>query len=93
MYECLEVGARHGIGEHEGAKRRTVEVTVRGQDRTPETLDQSLKRRLPRLDYIARELIGIDDRHAQAPEDLGHRRLAAGDATGEADPVHVAFHG
>ena len=53
----LEVRARLGIGEHDVAQRRPIEMPVGGENRRAEALDQALERRLPGLDHLAGDLV------------------------------------
>ena len=92
MGERLEVGARFRVGEHDIAQRRPVEMSIRCQDGAAEALDETLEWGLSRLDDVARDLVGVDDRHPESSEKLRGRGLAAGDATGEADAERSGSH-
>src|SRR6185437_1118105 len=92
MGECLQIGARFRVGEHDIAQRRTVEVPIGCQDRATEALDETLERRLSRLDHVTRELVSADDRHSQCAEKFCGRGFAAGDAAGEAYAERSASH-
>ncbi len=66
-------------------------MAVGSQDRAAEALDQPLERRLARLDHVARDLVGVDDRHAQSAEEFRGGGFAAGDAAGQADAEDSAL--
>src|SRR3569832_669033 len=81
------------IGKHDIPQGRPVEMSVLRQDRTTKPLDQSLQRRLSGLDYVACELIGVNDRNPEGSEELGCGRFAAGNAAGEPYTEWSATHG
>src|SRR4029077_14175197 len=85
--ERLEIRTRLGIGEHDVAQRRPVEMPIGGEDLRTEALDQALERRLARLDHIARDLIAVENRYPERTEELRGGRLPTGDSAGEAYPV------
>ena len=78
----LKVGARRCIGEYQLAQPATVEAAVGLQHCRTETRDYVLQHRSARRHHLARQLIGVDDRHAQHCEQCTHSGFTAGDAPG-----------
>ena len=90
MGDALEIGARAGVREDDRAEPLAVERPVGRQDGHPEARDQLGERGLSRLDDLARDQVGIDDRGAACGELLRNRALARRDTTREPDDVRHA---
>ena len=88
MGDAAEVGARGLVGECDRREPLAVELAIGGEDRCAEPRDQLRKRRLARLDDLARELIGIDHGRAALREHPCDGALARRDAPGQPDHVH-----
>ncbi len=77
-----------GIGEDNGAHRRSVQLPLVGEHLRSERLDHLLQPVGAGRDRLARQDVGIDHHGAQLVEDGRDSALAGGDATGQADPHH-----
>ena len=91
MGQCLKLAPRgRGFGrvaEYPGAQGAAVERAVRSHDRITELGTDLRQEPGTGGDHVARDLVGVDDRHAERREETGDGALAARDAAGEADAV------
>src|SRR5690606_5941980 len=74
------------VPENHIAQLAAVEAPVRADDAGAELARDLLEGRLPGLDELPCDHVGIDHRHASLGEALGDHGFAARDAAGEADP-------
>lgn len=79
----LEFFAFRGISKDSFANGAAIESPVRVERVRAELFDYALKRSCSGFHDVAGELVEIDDRHAESDEFIRHRRLAAGDSTGQ----------
>ena len=73
------------VGEHQFAQGRPVQATVCADHPCAEGLAYRGQSRRSRFHDLAGDQVGINDRHAERREVVGDRRLAAGDAAGQAN--------
>ena len=85
MHDGLESLPVSGSGEDEVAQASAVERSPGIEHLRPEGLDDAAKRRTSGCDDLARDLVGIDDRHAARREELRDGGLAARDAARESN--------
>src|SRR5262245_40586258 len=85
MGDRLQLASLFRIGEHALAHGRTVEPAIAVQDLRPELRDQLAERRAAGRHDVARDLVGVEHRHAELRELFGDSGLAAGDAAGQSD--------
>jgi len=87
MQDGLQPPPRVGVSEDDGAQALSVEPPVAGkQCLWPQPRDLG-QRRLPGLDRLARQLIGVDDWNSPFGDEARHRRLSRGDAAGQPDEL------
>jgi hypothetical protein len=87
--QTVEVRSRVRIVEDDVGERRTVEAAVVLQDPGTEARHELGEDRLARLDDLAGDDVGVDDRHAQGSEAVRRGRLPAADPAGQPHQVHV----
>ena len=76
------------ISEDDSGELAAIEAPIRHQDVPAEGGRDLLERRLPWLDDLAGQLIGIDDVSPQLGEHRCHHRLAGTDPPGKAQDLH-----
>ena len=91
VQQRLERLACGRVGKYHLAQGRAVECAGCANHPGAKLLAHGFKTGLARSDHVPRDLIGVDDAGAQIGEDARHDRLAAGDAAGEAHPIHHAL--
>ena len=87
MRGCMIASSRRrasGSAKTMRAQALAVEPPVGGDDLRPGGANLG-QRRLPGLDRLARQLVGVDDRDAARGDQARHRRLSGADAAGQPD--------
>src|SRR3569833_2125878 len=83
-------GAALGNVEYQSAETAAVEGAVWSQHLVAETRDDVVQSVAAGRHDVARYYVGIDNRHAELFEIMGHGGFAAADAAGETDDEHAA---
>jgi len=81
----LEIVSRPVIRKDRSTHRRTIEIAVLVDLVAPEASPNVVESGLPGQDQVPGDNIGVNDRSAQLGKHVRDRRLAAGDAAGQAD--------
>ena len=85
MQDCLEFVPGVLVGEDNGTHRGAVKSAARREDVWAEYLADFVECGLTRAHDFPRDDVGVNDRHAEFSEHPGDARLAARDASGQAD--------
>ena len=81
------------IGENDAPQRAAIDLAVGPQNPvTKGVADRDIAGLAHRRQGVCHD-VGVDDLDAQRRERVRHRRLAASDATGQADDVGAPSHG
>src|SRR3569832_391612 len=90
MQDAFERGAALGNVEYQSAETAAGEGAVWSQHLVAETRGDVVQSVAAGRHEVARYYVGIDNRHAELFEIMGHGGFAAADAAGEADDEHAA---
>ena len=88
MGDALERGERRRVAEDDPAQGGAVQGPVGPEDPLPEALPDLLECRLPRLDDLTGDLVGVDDDRPELGEPGRHRRLPRPDPACQSDAQH-----
>ncbi len=88
MEDGFQIGAGGGKGEDLPGQLLPVQTPVRKENRGAESFPDFRQGGLPRLNDLAGDVVGINDRHAVLPEQLAGGGFAHGDAAGDAKKFH-----
>ena len=85
MQDCLEPMPCGFVCEDNGAHCGTIKITAASEDLRTECLADFVKRGLAGIHNFPGDDVGVNDRHAEFSEHPGDGRLAARNASGQAD--------
>ena len=93
MQDCLEIGSSIIVRKNETSQCRSIKNTRLVEYVIAKPLSYRFKRGFTGLNHLACNDVGIDYVSAKIEKQVGNRRLAAGNAAGEADSERLLFRG
>ena len=86
MDDGIQVGARLRVGEDYPNQRATIQASVSGEHRVPETSNNRLQPLGPQRHHVPGQNVGVDRDGTQLFQFPGHRRLARRNPARQSDP-------
>jgi len=88
VHNTVQIGQGLGIGEDDGAERRTIETAIWADDTGAETRLNRVESRRTRFDDLSREQIGVDVDGTALFEATCNGRFSGRDSAREPDEFH-----
>ena len=89
VQDAFKTTARIGVGKHTLAQTRTIEFARDGEHLPTECGSDFGESRPARCNEVARDQVGVENRHAESRKPLGRGTFARGDAAGQRDGIRA----